>query len=304
MIFASGTKIVAKERSFCLLRYPTARTHTPCIADFARRREIPNRDTFPTPLPDNAYSDNWIAENGLRLLESFPTGRPWHLVVNFTGSHDPWDVTMAMQERMRDVAFPPPHANDQWDAATHQQIRRNYVAMIENIDRHVGRFLNVVRTRGEEHRTLVIYSSDHGEMLGDHNQWGKSTPYEQSVGIPLIVAGPNVRAHRVSDALVSLHDLTATMLDYADADPLPDMESRSLRLLLAASREDHRAYAVSALNDWRMISDERYKLILTDGAAPIVFDRATDPKEDRNIAAQAPSVVDRLRYALARETIE
>jgi len=207
--------------------------------DFLQRHNY--KDTYPTPLPNEAYCDNWVAENGLRLLRDFPADRPWHLQVNFTGPHEPMDVTERMQARWQDVGFPPPHANDQWDAETHQRIRQNYAAMIENIDRHVGRFLDAVAARGERDNTLVIYGSDHGEMLGDHNRWAKSIWYQPSVGVPLIVAGPGVRQGMTSDALVSIHDLAATMLDYAGRAPLPGMDSRSFRPVLEGRAETHRS---------------------------------------------------------------
>jgi arylsulfatase len=266
------------------------------VQDFRDRHNF--RDTYPTPLPDDAYCDNWIAENGLRLLRDFPRDRPWHLVVNFTGPHAPMDVTASMHERWQEVAFPPPHDNTQWDAATHQHIRQNYAAMIENIDQQVGRLLAAVRDRGELDRTLVIYSSDHGEMLGDHGRWGKSTYYQPSVGIPLIVMGPGVRPGHASGALISLHDLAATFLDYAGAAPLPAMDSRSLRTVFADQAVRHRAVVASALGDWRMIDDGRYKLVLTQDAAPQLFDRQVDPWEDTNIASTAPAIVDRLCQAL------
>ena len=265
--------------------------------DFLHRHNY--QDTYPTPLPDDAYCDNWIAENGLRLLQGFPPDRPWHLQVNFTGPHEPMDVTERMHARWREVGFPPPHANDQWDAETHQCIRRNYAAMIENIDRHVGRFLDAVTARGEQENTVVVYSSDHGEMLGDHNRWAKSTWYQPSVGVPLTVAGPGVRHDVTSEALVSLHDLAATMLDYAGLAPLPGMDSRSFRPVLEGLAETHRSFLISALADWRMIADGRYKLILTEREPQRLFDLREDPWEDRDIADTTPAVVDRLRQLLA-----
>ncbi len=266
------------------------------VEDFRRRRTY--RDTFPTPLPDDAYCDNWIAANGLRLLERFPTDRPWHLQVNFTGPHEPMDVTAGMRDRWRDVAFPPPHRNLEWDAETHRQIRRNYAAMIENIDRHVGRFLDAVAARGETDSTIVIYSSDHGEMLGDHDRWAKQTYHQPSIGVPLIVAGPGVRRRATSEALVELHDLAATMLDYAGAPAPAGMDARSLRPVLEGAATAHRPFAISALGEWRLIRDERYKLVLAAGVPPRLFDLVADPWEDRDIAGAAPAVVARLRGLL------
>ncbi|MBA2278208.1 MAG: sulfatase-like hydrolase/transferase [Chloroflexia bacterium] len=266
------------------------------VADFRTRH--PFRDTHPTPLPDEAYCDNWIAENGLRLLHEFASDRPWHLVVNFTGPHSPMDVTATMRDRWRDVDFPQPHANDQWDEETHQQIRRNYAAMIENIDHYIGRLIAAVDERGEGDRTLIIFSSDHGEMLGDHGLWGKKSWRRASVGIPLIIAGPDVRRGVVSEAPVELQDVTATMLDVAGSGPLPEMEARSLRPLLTGKSERHREVAVSGIDAWRLAFDGRYKLVLEQGIAPRLYDLHQDPWEDMDIAMRAPAEVARLHRAL------
>ena len=266
------------------------------VADFSHRHRY--RDTYPTPLSDDAYCDNWVAENGLRLLHAFPTDRPWHLQVNFTGPHEPMDVTEAMQAPWRDISFPPPHANNEWDIQTHQRIRQNYAAMIENIDRHVGRFLDAVRERGELDRTLVIYCSDHGEMLGDHNRWEKSTWHHPSVNVPLIIAGPGVQEGVETTALTAIHDLSATMLEYADIPP-PAMDSRSVRPVLEGRETVHREHVISALANWQMIWDGRFKFVRDGTNAPLLFDLVNDPYEDHDIAAAMPEERERLSRTLA-----
>ena len=68
--------------------------------------------------------------------------------------------------------------------------RRNYAAMINNIDRWLGVFREELATRGELENTLIVYCSDHGEMLGDHGLYGKEQPYHPSACVPLLIAGP------------------------------------------------------------------------------------------------------------------
>jgi len=203
-----------------------------------------------------------------------------------------------MRERWKDVAFPPPYNNQEWDDQTHQQIRQNYAAMIENIDQHVGEFLAYLQERGEADRTLVVYSSDHGEMLGDHGLWGKSTFFQPALGIPLVVTGPDVQQGRRSDALVMLHDLAATFLDYAEATGLPNVDSQSLRPLLVGQQTTHRQFAIAGLDNWAVIFDGRYKLIQVTDTAPMLFDLQTDPLENNNFAPTAPHIVNRLQQML------
>ena len=259
-----------------------------------------HRGAYVTSLPEEAYCDNWVANNGLQFLRNFPDDQPWHLVINFTGPHNPMDVTQRMHDEWMDVQFPPPVKNTQPTYTTddHQRNRQHYAAMIENIDRLVGQFIEVVKQRGELDKTLIVYASDHGEMLGDHNKWGKVTWYTPSSGIPLIVSGPDITRGLTSSALVSLHDLAATFLDYAGVAPLPAMESRTLRSVLQGQTDEHRQRIFSGLDNWRMVFDGQYKLVTRSGAASILFDIKADPQEIDNIADMHPAVVERLTQLL------
>jgi arylsulfatase A-like enzyme len=228
-------------------------------------------------------------------MRRFPKGKPWHLVVNFTGPHEPWDITRGMEERCRKVpGFPQPNGSRQFPPETHEAIRQNYSAMVENIDRWVGVFVAQLKKRRELENTLIVYSSDHGEMLGDHDRWGKSVPYQASVGVPLYVAGPGVRSGLVTDALVSVMDLTATFLDYAGLPRPNDMDSRSLRPLLEGQTRSHRECVLSGLARWRLVWDGRFKLVQGFDHAPLLFDLEADPLENQNLAPQTQDLVERL----------
>ena len=109
----------------------------------------------------------------------------------------------------------------------HVAIRQNYTGMVENIDRLVGLLLDELKKRGEMDNTLVVDSSDHGEMLGDHNRWGKVLPYHASASVPMVIAGPGVQDGVVSDALVSHMDLAATFLEARrDGQPVAEGPAR------------------------------------------------------------------------------
>ena len=264
------------------------------LTDMSKRRGR-KEATFPTSLPEEAYCDNWVGNNALRLMERFPADRPWFLQVNFTGPHDPWDITEQMERGWRDADFPQPNESDQLTPQQHVAIRQNYAAMVENIDRWVGVYAEELKQRGELDNTLIVYSSDHGEMLGDHSLWAKGVPYQPSVGVPLIIAGPRVGRGIVSDALISLIDLTATFLAVADAPPLDGMDGQSLRPLLAGETRTHREYVKSGLGDWRMVYDGRYKLIQGfRETSSALFDLQQDARENVNVADKAHDEVERL----------
>ena len=267
------------------------------VREHATRRE--HLDAYTTALPDDAYGDNWVAGNAVQVLDRLPREVPWFLQVNFLGPHDPFDVTAAMRARWQQVEFPAPHANEHPDRAGLLRTRQNYAAMIENIDGWCGRLLDAVAARGELDDTVVVYASDHGEMLGDHGRWGKSTWREAAVRIPLVIAAPRGgTAGASTDALVSLHDLAATFLDYAGAAPLPGMDAVSLRPVVEGRHKGHRPVAVAGLADWRMVTDGRHKLVVSPAHPPLLFDREADACEDHDLAAARPEVVDELRMHL------
>jgi choline-sulfatase len=270
--------------------------------------------TFPTPLPDEHYCDNWVGRTGLELMKRFPSGKPWHLVVNFVGPHDPEDITVAMEKTVRGRTFPQPNDKaSEFTPEIHNAIRQNYTAMVENLDRWVGIYTTELKRRGELDNTVIVFSSDHGEMLGDHGRWAKNVPYEASLNVPLIVAGPGIKPARRSDALVSIIDIGATFLDYAGAGKLEGQTAVSFRPLLERKTRSHREFINSGLFTWRLVSDGRYKLIRgfdrdagvlgsrvmriqppkTD-IPPLLFDLQSDPLENSDIASKAPDIVARL----------
>ena len=276
-----------------------ARVH---LEDFARRGKGGEyADTAPTALPEDAYCDNWLAENGLKLLRAAPKDKPWHLVVNFTGPHSPMDITRRMDRECRGRDFPQPHRSTQFDANRHVAIRQNYSAMVENVDRWLGLYVQELRRRGELDNTLIVYSSDHGDMLGDHDRWGKTLPWEPSMHVPLVVAGPGVKRSKPNASPVLVHDLAATFLDYAGASKPRSMHSESFRPVLEGRSQSHREYVRSGLGSWRAVTDGRYKLIrgydpaltrFKDGpmaAGPVfLYDLEADPGEDRSLAEKEP----------------
>ncbi|MBT3265840.1 sulfatase-like hydrolase/transferase [Candidatus Poribacteria bacterium] len=269
------------------------------VADFAARGA---RSAFPTPLSDEDYCDNWIGRNGLNLLDAAPSGTPWFLQVNFAGPHNPWDITAGMRHLYAGIQFPPPTPCAAGDARAHQEVRRNYAAMVENIDTWVGRYVTELERRGELDNTVIVFSSDHGEMLGERGRWGKSAPYQPSVGVPLIVAGPGVAPGAVRREPTTILDLASTFLAYAGVRPPDDMESVSLRGALEHDGPGARDVVRSGLGEWRVAFDGRWKMIARENAPDELYDLRADPQElDCLPVAAAPgAVARRLADALER----
>jgi len=283
-------------------------------ADFSKRGDQHNdsyRYTLPTSLPDYAYADNFEANNAYSLLQSVPKGQNWFLQVNFSGPHNPVDVTREMWESVQGRTYPPPIEPDPaFTPEEHNKTRQDYAAMLENIDTWLDKFRQLIEQRGETDNTIVIFASDHGEMLGDHQRWEKSVPYHASMGIPLIVAGPGISAGVENDSPVTLQDLAATILEMTHSlKGSRFMHGHSLQRILRGNATSVREIAVSGLGPWRAVYDGRWKLIRGfepsqagsekkasyRGSHPyLLFDRLNDPDELANVIDQHPEVVARL----------
>jgi choline-sulfatase len=164
--------------------------------------------------------------------------------------------------------------------------RLAYYGMCTFTDRIAGRVLAALESAGLADDTLVVYASDHGEQLGEHGLWWKSTFYQGSVGVPLLMAGPGIPGGREVTGNVGLMDLGPTLLDLAGADPLPAASGRSFRGLLGPGASDW-ADEVFAENyrgagegtAQRMVRRGPWKLNYYHGARPQLFNLADDPLE-------------------------
>ncbi len=258
--------------------------------------------THPSPLPDEAFTDAFCGRSAIELLDRTPTDQPWFLWVSFPGPHDPHDAPRSAQAIYDGVDFPDP-VRGQTDHAgrpiDHAQLRRNYAGNCTLIDDWVGRILEHIEKRGEAERTVVIFASDHGEMLGDHGRWAKSTWHEPSVHVPLIVAGPGIARGQTDDRLVQVIDLAATTLELAGVSPLADADSRSIfgspRTVCISALRGKEVEKPRKKGPWTMCFDGRWKLVTEGGFPDRLFDLETDPLELNDVIGLHPQEAERLR---------
>jgi len=251
---------------------------------------------YVTPLPDHAFQDEWIGRRAMDVLQELPEDRPWFMQVNFGGPHPPFDVTREMHGWYRDpdVSFPDPTGVDA--DVSHQDVRRNYAAKIELIDRWIGQYLARLDDRGDLEETVVVYASDHGEMLSDRGDWGKGQPHHPSVSVPMVAAGPGIASGVVCETPVSVLDLHRTFCGLAGL--RSDAEGRSLEPLFEGETID-RDLVYSALDDWEMAFDGRFKLVERDGTpASRTLYEVTDDGETERSPDDHPDRVARLADGL------
>lgn len=294
--------------------------------------EVPVQGLTPAGKPTpkqlvGRHASEVFADEAIRFLGE-RRDRPWALYVAFTAPHDPRDAPKEYRDRYDPAKLTPPanflprHPFDNGEMKvrdeqlekwprTREAIARHladYYGIISHLDAQVGRILAALDRSGQAGNTLVIFAADNGLAIGSHGLMGKQNVYEHSVGVPLIVAGPRVRAGARSDALCYLLDLCPTICELAGAKPPEDIAGRSLVRVLSGEQATHRDALLFAYRDvQRGIHDGRWKAIWYPAQKRWqLFDLQADPGERHDLAA-APAHADRLaalqqRLAALRRT--
>jgi choline-sulfatase len=253
-----------------------------------------------------------------KRLESDPS-KPFFLCASFTHPHDPFVTTREWWDLYRDdeITFPTVpgrpsedlHPYSQWLQRHHgvdefplsdQQIRdarHAYYGMVSYFDHKVGELVAELRRLDLYDNTLIIVTSDHGEMLGEHGMWFKRTFYEDSIRVPLIMCWEGtIPAGQRIEQITSLVDLFPTLCEVGQV-PAAQMKAlslhgRSLYPLLTSNSTlwMDRAYieycGEGVLRPMRAVRTRRHKYVIVDGHSPQLFDLESDPHEVRDLSGQ------------------
>lgn len=286
-------------------------------ADYRRRIETDLlwESAHDSVLPARAYEDAYIGQRAVEWLETVGDDFPWHYFVSFVGPHDPFDPPTEYAARYRQTAMPPPvppgeaaavkYAGES-RASLEQTLvcRRQYAATIELIDEQIGKILGVLESRGLRENTVVVFTSDHGEMLGDHGLWTKNVFHEGALRVPLIVAGPGIPAGHRCDALVELIDLNPTLCDWAGTPRLENTDAVSLVPLIRGEVEAIHQETISSLRSGLCVRTRDWKLIVGATGELELYDLAHDPGEQTNLASRARDIAAQLRRRLSGRLTE
>jgi len=173
-----------------------------------------------------------------------------------------------------------------------RRVKAYYYALVSHVDDQVGRILAALEESALAESTLVIFTSDHGEHLGDHGLVHKGTPgLESCTHVPLILSWPGrIQPGRKHDELVELVDLAPTVLELCGVEVPDSFQGRSLRPLLAggeyrARRSAYLEHKYPFEESWRAVRTERYRYCVSSKGQELLFDREKDPGELRNVAA-------------------
>jgi arylsulfatase A-like enzyme len=242
-------------------------------------------------------------------------GLPFFAVVSPHPPHQPWienESPAGYLDRVRKELVRSPNV-----PAGGPQARGNlryYYAMLASVDDAVGRMLRFLRESRLEENTIVVFSSDHGEMMGSHGKWEKMSPYEEAVSVPLIVRWPGrIAPGSRSDALFTPMDHLPTLLSLAGAaSPYSRIDGVDLSgaMLGKGGRERDAALMANYSShwdyfhtewpwpEWRAVRTRQHTYVKWYAGPEQLFDNAADPNQMRDIARDAKPLVDRFRGRL------
>jgi choline-sulfatase len=273
--------------------------------------------------------DDEVAFHAVRFLKDqarLATRRPFFLTVSFTHPHDPYAIRAEYWNRYEDREIDPPRVGslplERLDAHSRRlrrvsamdylevteddvrRARRAYYGAISYVDDQVGELLATLRTFGLAKNTIVLFTADHGELLGERGLWYKMHLFEWAVRVPLIVHAPGRFARRRVGGPVSLIDLLPTVVELGRPAATPGKlelqgEGQSLVPLLEGRDGEARCVlaeylAEGALAPIFMIRRGTQKIIWSEPDPPLLFDLEQDPDELDNLAEQ-PAYAERVQ---------
>ncbi len=267
-------------------------------------------------LPEELHPTRWTGDTAVDYISKYQREEPMFLKVSFARPHSPYDPPARFMDMYRESDMPAPHIGgwdsiyapadpsdyNSWhgDLGTQQarRSRRGYYGSVSFIDEQIGRILKALEERRMLDDTLIVFTADHGDMLGDHNLWRKSYAYESSAHIPMLLRWPKSmgcddRRGSVATPPVELRDLLPTFLDAAGAECPAGLDGRSMLKITPGDADGWRRHidlehsiCYSPENHWNGLCDGRWKYIYHafDGHEQL-FDLKEDPGETRDRAS-------------------
>jgi len=273
----------------------------------------------PSHLPEELHNNTWVAAKGIEFLRRRDKTRPFFLNLSFHRPHPPIDPPQAFYDMYKDRELPPvpagdwasPHAVEVDDPnAWHGRLpertldhtRRAYYAQVAHIDNQIGRFLLEMKKMNAG-PTAVIFTADHGEMLGDNHLFRKSYAYEGSAAVPLVISVPGGVKGRFCHAPAVLEDLYPTILGVAGVPAPMKVDGNDLAPFLAKYAPEpewpeyvhgEHAACYDPTNAMQFLTDgvEKYVWFTVTGREQL-FDLSADGNETNDLAVD-PSARDRL----------
>ncbi len=252
-------------------------------------------------VPEKHHGSVWAADRTIEYLDSTRGRQPYDIWTGYLHPHPPRDLPEAWADLYRGKIPEPVKSvtplstlaveNQQlacvYNDEVRNRIRELYAAAISHVDQQIGRILDKLEELNLIDDTLILFVSDHGEMLGDLDTYQKFLPYDPSARIPFIIRYPKAyQAGERRPEFVDLNDVLPTFVDAAGLTYPADYELPGESLLKQDGKKDRRYQYIEHQRDnkrWCCIRDQRYKYVYYYGDREQMFDMVEDPKETVNL---------------------
>lgn len=292
-------------------------------ADYRERFSTKPYLVRPSTLGLENYADVYVGQQAKQYLQNYDQEKPWCCWVSFGGPHEPWDTpepyaSMYDPEEMPPAIPRPPagerpqghldrlmgRMNPVFEPGEIGRLRANYAGNVTLIDTQIGEILDAIAARGELDNTVIVHTSDHGEMNGDYGLIYKSNFLNGAVRIPLLVRTPDsTNAGSICDSPVEWIDIGPTLVEMAGSELEHRQFGKSLCPVLTNREGSHRDFAISEIDGEIMLLNREWKAALnTDGEVYLLFNVENDPNETENLAGR-PEVAD-VETALRLQILE
>lgn len=266
--------------------------------------------THPWIYEERLHPTNWVTDESIRFLKTRDRTRPFFLMSSYVRPHQPFDAPASYFDMYKDKELREP-AHGDWvdDSLTErfgymkdsvygcndEQMRHDamagYYACITHVDHQIGRLLSALSESGEYDDTVILFLSDHGELLFDNNLYRKVFPYEGSTHIPLLIhVGKNVMQTTPlrSSTIAELRDILPTILDFAGI-PVPEgVDGFSLVPEIRGDAKNEREYLHgehsfhSQLSNHFIVTKTDKYIWYSEKNVEQYFDLEKDPREEHN----------------------
>ena len=246
---------------------------------------------------DGLTHSAFVAEQTIAALRQ-QTGQPFFCVAGFYSPHAPWMTPQKYLDLYEPAslslpAFPPeidakrPRDPDQPFSDAHlRRAKQGYYAMISEVDHYVGEILAALDTLDQRQNTIVVFTSDHGEWLGEHLKFGKGYPAADAVSrVPLIMSAPNGKPGQRFDGIVEAVDILPTLLSLAGIQAPPDLQGRSLADAVMNGAQICKGAALTEGAGWKCLRTREYRYLVHRDGSERLWHIASDPGEYADVAA-------------------
>ena len=258
----------------------------------------PRRDfegAVPFPGADDFTHSAFVADRTLEYLERQDDRTPFLCISSFYAPHAPWVVPRRYLELYDPETFSLPNYPENLQAeraAAHcsdaqlRSARHGYYAMITELDTYVGQILGALEARGLHENTLVVFTADHGEWLGEHLKYGKGYPGDDAVArVPLLIRYPGAQARTVNE-LAEAVDVVPTLLEAAGIQIPPALQGRSLLPILENRPYEVKGAALMEHHGWKNLRTPKFRYLIHTGGREELWDLENDPHEYRDVVAE------------------